>query len=572
MSAFLLDTLIWTAVLIVMVLIVRRPVTRWLGAPTAYALWALPMLRLILPPLHLPAWLGPADPQSGLVAADTLDPMIARAMVDPELSRALAPMEPIAPTAPVPASDWLSQMATLPLAQIVFGVWAAGFAGFLFFRFSAYLRLRSDLLERAREVGCAPPSLRILPPIRLIETPGTAAPLAFGVIDPVIALPPGFMAQPDRMSRDLALAHELAHHRGHDLLINVLMQPLFALHWFNPLSRYGWLALRRDQEAACDTRVIAARPRAERAQYAKVIASFAAGPNVALAASMACPVLGDKSIVQRLRNLKMTQLDTPSPSRRLAARALLFGGTLALPLTASITYAERAAPEPPAAPAAPASAVDTAPQAPEPPVPPQPTELPAPPAPPTPPAPNEAPSVLRNVIVKVDTDTGQTVETIVTTRRFVKVTPEDDQSLNIDNRAFFTMSEQKRKEWLAERHAELREGFPDTDRMFADLPRVSVLALDEDTKAGTDLPRMIVRRECQPGSDKATATTTDKDGNLIVTICQSRFEGSVWMEKARTSSARRGLEQARDEMPGTKPSQRTLASKCSSTWTGKLPV
>ena len=42
--------------------------------------------------------------------------------------------------------------------------------------------------------------------------------MAFGVIDKVIALPSGFMTSRDRQSRDLAIAHELEHHRGHDLL------------------------------------------------------------------------------------------------------------------------------------------------------------------------------------------------------------------------------------------------------------------------------------------------------------------------------------------------------------------
>jgi len=82
------------------------------------------------------------------------------------------------------------------------------------------------------------------------------------------------MAQHDRAARDLALAHELTHHRGGDLLVNVLVQPLFALHWFNPLGRYGWLALRRDQEAACDARVMARRSAQERAAYAALIAPF----------------------------------------------------------------------------------------------------------------------------------------------------------------------------------------------------------------------------------------------------------------------------------------------------------
>ncbi|MEL6531258.1 MAG: M56 family metallopeptidase, partial [Pseudomonadota bacterium] len=59
MTDWLFDTLLWTAALIGVVLLIRRPVARWLGPQTAYALWAIPALRLILPPLQLPSWLAP---------------------------------------------------------------------------------------------------------------------------------------------------------------------------------------------------------------------------------------------------------------------------------------------------------------------------------------------------------------------------------------------------------------------------------------------------------------------------------------------------------------------------------
>ncbi|MCH2487790.1 MAG: hypothetical protein MK010_08625, partial [Erythrobacter sp.] len=99
------------------------------------------------------------------------------------------------------------------------------------------------------------------------------------------------------------------------------------------------------------------------------------GARPALAAPMACPVLGDKSIIHRLRSLTMVEI---SPRRRFTSRALLLGGALALPLTASVSYAETIGgqvdlPDPPAPPAAPA--IPTAPEAPQPPAPPAPPEL-----------------------------------------------------------------------------------------------------------------------------------------------------------------------------------------------------
>ncbi len=344
MSAFLLDTLMWTGVLIALVLLIRRPVAALFGPTAAYALWALPVARLLLPPLVLPAWLAPAPTAEPVRHADV-------AIEAPSM----AGLQPLAaaPSPPAPAFDWRALLLTL---------WLTGAAVFLVRRYALYFAMRRELLAEARPMGAAER-------VRLVETPAAAGPVAFGVIDRVIALPPGFMAGHDRAARDLALAHELAHHRGHDLVCNMLIQPLFALHWFNPLSVLGWRALRRDQEAACDARVIAQAPRQTRAAYAAVIARFAVEPRhaarLALAAPMACPVLGDRSIVQRLRSLAMSDV---SPRRRWTGRLLLGAAALALPLTGSISYA-RSEPAPPVPPAPPPPAsAPAAPEAPAPPV------------------------------------------------------------------------------------------------------------------------------------------------------------------------------------------------------------
>jgi hypothetical protein len=220
--------------------------------------------------------------------------------------------------------------------------------------------MRRELLKGARPVG-------EIGKVRLVETPALAAPVAFGVLDKVIALPPLFMAQHDVAARDLAIAHEHAHHKGRDLLANFAAQALLALHWFNPLAWYGWRAMRRDQEAACDARVLAGRGREERLTYAALIAGIATGPRSiaferALAAPMACPVLGERSIVHRLRSLSMSEM---SRRRRWFGRSLFAASALALPLTASISYASASAqPAPPEAPAVPSPAIAPLPPAP----------------------------------------------------------------------------------------------------------------------------------------------------------------------------------------------------------------
>ncbi|MBO9519000.1 MAG: antirepressor regulating drug resistance protein [Porphyrobacter sp.] len=363
MSGWLIDTLIYTGLLIALVLLLRRPVGRTFGPQLAYCLWALPFLRLLLPPIVLPASFRPEVDAAPIAAPMVPDVQWVDYVPPVDVVTVPDTVTAVAPSAPV-ALVW--EWPTL--GESALALWLGGAVIFLAWRIVMYRKMRREVLADARPVG-------EIGTIRLVETPMIAAPVAFGVLDKVIALPPLFMAQPDLPARDLAIEHELSHHRANDLLANFAAQALLAMHWFNPLAWLGWRAMRRDQEAACDARVLNGRGREERVLYAALIADIAAGPRLALAAPMACPVLGERSIVHRLRSLSMGDI---SERRRWVGRGLIATSALALPLTASFSYAVGAQePEPPLPPEAPAGV--------EPPAPPVPPEAPAAPNAPLPP-------------------------------------------------------------------------------------------------------------------------------------------------------------------------------------------
>lgn len=475
---WLIDTLVWTGALIALVLLVRRPVARWFGPVTAYSLWLLPLLRLILPPLVLPAPVQEAQPVS--MTADE----IAAIMQSAHAAESMP--------APVPET-----VALLPdLSTLLLGLWLAGGIVYIALRLIAYRQLRTVLLDGARTVGVAGR-------VRLLETPATRSPLAFGVIDKVVALPPGFMASPDRTARDLALEHELAHHRSNDLAANFAALPLFAMHWFNPLSWLGWTAMRRDQEAACDARVVAGRGRDERARYAAVIAGAAAAPRAALAAPMACPVLGDKSIVQRLRNLAMSDLS----QRRRRTGGLLVGlGALMLPLTASVTYAQMAPGEPVAPPASPPA-----------------PDAPLPPEAPTPPLPPEAPIVH---VERIEVDGEKKRERIVIVSR----TPGGEEDRDVielhtgDLKGFapdspeFEIHMKKLGERLGKLDKEI-EG-----RVLVDAKRIKQITEDAQRAAlaGSRIAMLAPRVEMNCDGPDGMSETRDKDGRMVMRFCKAR--------------------------------------------------
>ncbi|WP_374405419.1 M56 family metallopeptidase [Pelagerythrobacter sp.] len=513
--SWLLETLVWTAALIALVLVLRRPVARHFGPKAAYALWLLPFVRLLLPPVVLPAWLAPSP------AADV--PVARSAEATPDIVYLIADRTAaLDGTGPVEAAS-----PTFPWAAALLALWLTGAALFLWIRFSGYHRTRRMLLESALPVGEAGR-------VRLVETAGTTAPIAFGVLDKVVALPPGFMAQRDRASRNLALAHELAHHRGHDLLANFAAQLLFALHWFNPLAYAGWQAMRRDQEAACDARVVESIGRDTRAAYGRVIASFAAGPKLApelaLAAPMACPVLGDKSIIHRLRSLTMTDI---TPRRRLAGRAILAAGLFALPLTASVSYAESvAAPQAPQAPLPPAAL--EAPAAPTAPPPPAAPDAPSAPVPPVAP---EAPGAV--AIERIER-TGDGVERRIIVNRRESNTHDRDAIVEEKRRTVRHLSELTAEERahydramdkLASRMAELEHLDERIDREV----RLALRSVPQPPRVPDvpDVPRVI--EGCR--GDEIVHESSE-DGRQVIRICTAKIN----------AEALAGLREARNDL------------------------
>ena len=492
MTGWLIETLVWTGLLIGLVLLLRRPVNRLLGPKAAYGLWLLPFLRLFMPPLVLPAWLAPAKPVPNVaeISGYTIEPAI------------IAPGELVAVAPPV---AW---------APILIGLWLGGAVIFLIVRFSDYFQMRRNLLAQGRPVG-------EVGSVRLLETPAATAPLAFGVLDKVIALPPGFMALHDRQQRDFALAHELAHHLGHDLLVNMAAQSLFALHWFNPLAWIGWRAMRRDQEAACDARVTANSSAQDKASYAQVIASFAAaGPNAGLAAPMACPVLGDKSIIHRLRSLTMSDV---SSRRRFAGRAMMGAAVLALPLTASISYAESLVE--PQAPVAEVSAVPPSPPAP--PAPPAAIvgagDMPASPVPPAPPVrsissvppPAPPPRVFMVRGGDAHEDGAGDHEKII-----IRKSMEEDgkgKKVEIRKHVFIADEEAMSEEAMSEEEREMmrkeiRESMGDMKIALVEMKH-DLIELQADADAGTTRVKMACK------GDKKTKEFKSDDGVKVIEIC-----------------------------------------------------
>lgn len=286
--AWLLENLVWTSAAILLVLALRRPVAQAFGAGAAYALWLIPLCRLLAPPAD---WLSallatplPSLPPLIVVAGDGAD---------------------VAP----PPLDGPGQWVPILLA-----VWAGGALLFLAaqaLRYRLFLARLDPLTEAGSHRGA-----------KLVTSASAEGPLALGLIRRRIVVPADFAVRYTADEQRLALDHEAYHHKRRDILANHVALAMLALNWCNPLAWLAFRAFRADQELSCDAAIAASATPEERSDYARALVKSASPPGLV----SACPL---NSADQLKRRLKML------PSHRRAPRRLLAGSALAISLAAT---------------------------------------------------------------------------------------------------------------------------------------------------------------------------------------------------------------------------------------------
>ncbi|KTE18124.1 M56 family metallopeptidase [Sphingopyxis sp. H080] len=125
------DTLVTTGLLVLLILIVRKPFARHFGPRLTYALWAVPALRLVLPPLPF------ADP----------------VVIMPEPAADMAVMVPVGlPIAAPAAAEPLWTLAEL--VPLFFALWAAGMIAVIATAMVSHRRFRRPQREEERHQRC----------------------------------------------------------------------------------------------------------------------------------------------------------------------------------------------------------------------------------------------------------------------------------------------------------------------------------------------------------------------------------------------------------------------------------
>lgn len=312
MIAWAVEAVVASTALMLLVMVLRRPVAEHFGAQAAYALWALPALRMVLPPMTI--GLGTSAPMLAVepVSGSISDVVHTSIVTGGGAARAAAV---------IPASEGIGSAGWIALAVLI---WLAGAGLFLIGHFWGYRRFRAHLLSGAMAMGEAAPG------VALIASPRANGPMAFGLRQRMIVFPADASDRFDSEEHALALAHELAHHRRGDLVANAFALLVVALHWWNPVAWAAYRLFRADQEVACDAQVVAeARRRGLGQAYGRTLIKAATNREFAIACHLT-------SVETLKRRLAMLAKAAPSSRRRRLGLLLIGGTTLGgLGLTAS---------------------------------------------------------------------------------------------------------------------------------------------------------------------------------------------------------------------------------------------
>ena len=269
MRRLLMEWALTSSLLILAVIVLRALLGKRISAALRYALWAVVLMRLLVPvqffSLPVPAVLPDTDRESIVISGAPAAPVPQEtptgvpAVVEP-------PPDGVVVTYDTTAAPSDISLNAVSLWDVLLPLWLVGSvamaAAFLFSNLTFARRLRRVRVP-LEDVDCSLP-------VYLAEK--LPSPCLFGLIRPAVYVT-AEAAQDPVMLRHV-LVHEHTHFRHADHIWNLLRSAALATHWWNPLVWWAAVLSRRDCELACDEGALKRLGDGERIAYGRTLLSL----------------------------------------------------------------------------------------------------------------------------------------------------------------------------------------------------------------------------------------------------------------------------------------------------------
>ena len=331
MMELLISWCVTSSILLAVFLLLRGTLGRRLSAWARYALWAVVLVRLLVPfqvpDLSLPAAAADLTPQT-LSLSDPSVPVLSSTYPIDQVRdgqvQGLAILPDGRPTVSTSMGEakitGAGQAVTRALfwvspATLLAALWTAGVGAVLLAVLISNLHFARKLRKSRR------PLPTVYCPLPVYEVDGLSSPCLCGVLRPAVYLTPEAAA--DGTVRTHVLSHELTHFRHRDHIWSLLRCLALALHWYNPLVWAAVILSKRDGELSCDEGTIARLGEAERIPYGRTLIGLVARRSGAGGVlSCSTTMTGGKKTVQRRIAQLVKQPETKKTALFLAAAAL----------------------------------------------------------------------------------------------------------------------------------------------------------------------------------------------------------------------------------------------------------
>jgi len=257
----------------------------------------------------------PATPRMSLSVADEPAPGLA-APGEPALNLRPARPTTASPTASPPSlAAWPSvEQIVSPWLPWIVLIWCGGVLVFSLRPLASCLairRLRASSTQAPTAVEAAlakvAKRLRLRRAVAIVQSAMVRAPVVVGWLRPLILLPVGIVCELPAAQLDAILAHELAHIRRHDFLINMLQTLVETLCFYHPAVWFLSQRIRLERENCCDDLAVAAM--GNRGEYGRALLAVeelrGGQPTLVLSA-------GGGSLLARVRRIVAAEPAEPS--------------------------------------------------------------------------------------------------------------------------------------------------------------------------------------------------------------------------------------------------------------------
>lgn len=269
------EWIISSSLLIGAVLLGRMLLRDRISLRLQYALWAVVLIRLLLPCQLFTGSFGAGSVARSVDISEPIRQVYISAREDAyereyaaAYSRVAAEHEAVGGTYdPVVVEEEARTRARrsleLDVNKLLLGAWFAGMVVMTSVIASCNVHLGLHLKRRRRELPI-PDSL-----LSVYVTEAVPAPCVFGLFHPAIYLTPE--AAGDEVICRHVLTHELTHYRHGDHIWSVLRSLCLILHWYNPLVWMAASVSRADAELACDEGALLLLGDDQRADYGRTL-------------------------------------------------------------------------------------------------------------------------------------------------------------------------------------------------------------------------------------------------------------------------------------------------------------